>query len=125
MDIQSRNEIELLVNKFYDTVRSNNLLGPIFDQVIEDRWETHLDKMYTFWETVLLGKNSYSGYPFAPHIKLPIQKEHFVMWVKLFESTVKKHFEGPVAEDAVWRAHKMAKIFQSKLDYFQKTETGH
>ena len=51
-------DIKILVDTFYDKARQDTLLGPIFEGVIEDRWPEHLEKMYRFWQTVLLGEHT-------------------------------------------------------------------
>lgn len=112
--ISSINEIMLLVNSFYDKVQKDELLGPIFDKVIQDNWDQHLEKMYRFWETVLLNNHTYHGSPFAPHAKLPISAEHFDRWLELFLATIEAHFVDEKADEAKWRAQKMAEMFQYK-----------
>jgi hypothetical protein len=44
--------IERLVRGFYERVRDDNVLGPIFAAKIED-WEPHLWKMCAFWSVGL------------------------------------------------------------------------
>jgi len=119
-DILTLDDVKVLVNGFYGKVRENELLGPIFNKVIQDRWDTHLQKMYTFWETVLLGNHTYFGSPFPPHAKLPIDKHHFDTWLQLWHSTIDEHFQGNKATEAKWRGDKMAVMFLSKLEYFNK-----
>lgn len=118
-DIQSMNDIEVLVNSFYGKVRMDSLLGEIFNRVIQDRWPEHLHKMYNFWQTVLLDEHSYYGSPFPPHAKLPIQQDHFDRWLHIWHSTIDEHFEGQVADEAKWRGGKMASMFMLKIDYFR------
>lgn len=62
-DIYSLEDIKFLVDKFYQKVKENELLGPVFTTVIQNRWPQHLEKMYRFWETVLLEKQTYKGGP--------------------------------------------------------------
>jgi len=123
-EIAIRADIELLVNDFYAAVRNDNRIGPVFNAIIEDRWPEHLSKMYSFWETILLGNHSYSGAPFLPHAKLPLNETHFERWLELFHKTIDTHFEGAVAEDAKQRADKMAVLFLSKINYL-KQHTQH
>jgi hemoglobin len=47
-DIVSRADIEHLVNHFYNRVRADEILGPIFDDVAHTDWDAHLPKMYDF-----------------------------------------------------------------------------
>lgn len=119
-DLSNRQDIELLVNEFYSKVQTDDLIGPIFNGIIQDRWPEHLSKMYSFWETVLLGNITYSGAPFLPHAKLPLEQEHFDRWLHLFYTTVDHHFKGPVADDAKSRAAKMALMFLSKIKYIRE-----
>ncbi len=124
-DIFSLEDVKTLVNTFYDKVREDALLAPIFNKVIKERWPEHLETMYTFWQTVLLGEHTYTGSPFPPHAKLPISKAHFDRWLELFYSTIDEQFEGEIAEEAKWRASKMAEIFQFKIDRYQQSISGH
>ena len=117
-DILNLDDVKLLVNDFYSKVRGSELLAPIFNGVIGENWPVHLEKMYDFWQTILLETPVYSGSPFLKHAKLPIQKEHFDTWISLFNSTVDEHFIGEKAAEAKWRAAKMSEMFQYKLDYY-------
>ena len=120
-DIADIEDVKLLVNRFYDSVREDELLGPIFNDVIKDRWPEHLEKMYRFWQTVLLEEHTYYGSPFPPHAKLPVEKLHFERWIKLFITTVDNHFDGELAYEAKWRAQKMAEMFNYKIDYYRNS----
>jgi len=120
-EILNLDDIKTLVDSFYGKVREDNLLAPIFNIVIQDRWPEHMEKMYTFWQTVLLGEHTYYGSPFPPHAKLPVTKEHFDRWLELFFKTIDENFNGEKAEEAKWRASKMAEMFQLKIDAYQKT----
>ena len=113
-------DIKLLVNTFYGKVRRDDRLADIFNNAIQDRWPEHLEKMYRFWQTVLLGDHTYYGSPFAPHAKLPIQPEYFDRWLRLFNMTVEEHFEGEKAVEAKWRASQMARMFQIKLEHYHE-----
>ncbi len=72
-DIVTFQDIQVLVNSFYDKVQKDELLAPIFNNVIQNHWSEHLEKMYRFWETVLLDANTYFGAPFLPHANLPVR----------------------------------------------------
>ena len=119
-DIQNKEDVQKLVNTFYDKVKIDDLIGPIFNEKIGDRWGAHLQTMYQFWETILLEESSYSGRPFPPHAQLPISDLHFERWLVLFQQTLDELFEGEVAQEAFWRAEKMAIMFASKINYFRE-----
>ena len=122
-DILSLDDIKLLVDTFYDKVREDKLIGPIFDERIQDRWPQHLAKMYTFWQTVLLGEHTYYGSPFPPHAQLPVEQIHFEKWLALFAETLNELFSGEVAKEAIWRANKMAAMFQYKIEHYRNNST--
>ncbi|MGV6943365.1 group III truncated hemoglobin [Sphingobacterium kyonggiense] len=118
-DIKTIEDIQLLVNTFYDRIRKNELLGPIFDGIIQNKWTEHLEKMYRFWQTVLLEEHTYFGSPFPPHAKMPVNKTHFDQWVGLFSMTVDELFVGETANRAKWQGERMATMFQYKIAYYQ------
>jgi hemoglobin len=108
-------DIKKLVDTFYDRIRNDALLAPIFDDRIKDKWPVHLEKMYRFWQTVLLEEYTYEGNPFLPHANLPVDHEHFGKWMALFTKTVNELFTGEKAAEAIWRAGKMAEMFEYKI----------
>ncbi len=103
--------------------RHDELLADIFNNVIQDHWPKHLEKMYSFWQTVLLEEHTYYGAPFMPHANLPVSKPHFDRWLELFFKTLDELFEGEKAQEAKWRASKMAEMFQFKIAQYQQTNS--
>lgn len=114
-DIRNKNDISVFVDSFYDKVKRDAKLGPVFLGAITGDWQPHLDKMYAFWDSVLFGVAGFSGNPFARHAPLPIGQEHFDQWLVLFDETIDSLFSGPVAREAKNRAQLIAKIFVSRL----------
>lgn len=115
-DIKTLEDIKLLVNTFYEKVQHNELIGPIFASKIKD-WKPHLEKMYRFWQTILLHEHTYSGSPFPPHAELPVNQTHFDTWLGLWGSVIDEFFEGENAEEAKKRGKLMAQLFHYKIDY--------
>ena len=114
-DILTLRDIMDLVDTFYDKVRADELLSPIFNERIGD-----LEKMYSFWQTVLLDERTYYGAPFPPHAQLPVDHTHFQQWMMLFITTIDELFEGEKAKEAKWRAARMAELFESKIEHYRK-----
>ena len=80
-------EVVLLVNTFYARVKHDPLIGPVFDQHIQD-WPTHLEKMVDFWSSLLRGTARFRGMPMVTHSRLEgIAPEHFQRWLELFRQT--------------------------------------
>lgn len=119
-DILKLDDVKKLVDAFYGKIREDELLKEIFSNIIQDRWPQHLEKMYTFWQTVLLSEHTYYGSPFPPHAKMPIDKKHFDRWLHLFFETLDENFSGEIADEAKWRASKMAEMFQYKINYMRE-----
>ena len=122
-DILRLDQVKELVDTFYGKVRKDDLLAGVFNDRIQDRWPQHLEKMYTFWQTVLLGEHTYFSSPFPPHASLPVDKKHFERWLELFYETLDELFSGKVAEEAKWRAGKMAEMFQIKISMLRERGT--
>lgn len=118
-DISTLDDIKLLVDTFYGKVREDEKLKDIFNNKIQDRWTEHLEKIYLFWQTVLLDEHTYYGSPFLPHAKLPVNAEHFERWLELFYETVDGFFEGEKASRAKWQGQRMAEMFHSKIEYYK------
>lgn len=118
-EITSIKDIQLLVDTFYKKIQQDDLLGPVFAAKIQGNWPSHLEKMYRFWQTILLKEHTYYGSPFQPHAQLPVEHKHFERWKNLFNNTIDTYFTGEKAEEAKWRAEKMAAMFLMKIEYFQ------
>jgi len=117
-DIKTRTDIELLVNTFYNRVKADPLLAPVFSHV---DWPKHLPIMYDFWSSMMLGDQSYRGTPFPKHASLPIGAQHFNQWLKLFTETVDALFDGERATEIKFRANSIAQVFQHKLNLLNDT----
>ena len=112
-DIVTETDVALLVNTFYTKVRQDELLFPVFDRVIKNNWDAHLQKMMDFWSTLLLYTRKFSGDPLTKHLPLPLEKAHFDRWLQLFNETVNELFEGPIADNAPKRAYSIARIMKA------------
>lgn len=119
-DIQSFDDVKLMVDTFYDKVNNDDLLSYVFNDFAKIDWEEHLPKMYSFWQTLIFGEASYKGNPFAHHIPLPIEEKHFLRWLEIFNQNIDEHFQGTVAEDTKTRAWFIAQTFQKKLEFINK-----
>jgi hemoglobin len=126
-DIENREDIELLVNSFYDKIKTNAILGHIFNDVAKVDWETHLPKMYSFWASLLLGEHSFSGNPMMKHVELSkmtaMTEKQFSEWLSLFDQTVDELFEGERAEEAKTRAANIARLMLFKIEGGEKKKS--
>jgi hemoglobin len=118
-DIESRLDIEELVNEFYRRIREDDIVGVIFNNIVEINWEKHLPIMCDFWDNVLFYSGKYTGNPMDLHKNLhsirPIDSKHFSRWVQLFTETVDDLYTGEKAELAKQRAKSISSIIQEKI----------
>jgi len=103
--------IEAVVHRFYDRVRADPLLGPIFAERISD-WGPHLRRMCDFWSSVALVTGRYHGQPMRSHLPLPIDAEHFDRWLALFEATVREVCPPAAADFFLERARRIAESLE-------------
>lgn len=99
--------IEALVHGFYDRIRADAVLGPIFAAHIQD-WAPHLRQMTAFWSSVALMSGRYHGSPMQKHQPLPIGPAHFAHWLAIFEATARDLCPPAAAEHLIIRARRIA-----------------
>ena len=126
--------IEQLVRAFYDKVRADAVLGPIFEARIRD-WEPHLAQMFAFWSSVALMTGRYHGTPMVKHNRLPVDAGHFDPWLGLFEQTAREICPPQATEHFMDRARRIASslemgvagthgVILGKGERFRRSEAG-
>jgi len=116
--------IERLVRAFYGKIRTDAVLGPIFEARIQD-WEPHLDRMCAFWSSVALMSGRYHGTPMAKHMPLPIDAAHFDRWLALFEETALEVCTPVAATHFVELARRIAASIELGIAGSQGVLLGH
>jgi hemoglobin len=96
------------------------MIGWIFVDVAELDLEAHVPVIASFWETILLGSQSYRGGAFRPHaalhMKVPLRAGHFDRWLALWHATVDELFAGERAELAKAHATRVGQAFLRRLE---------
>ena len=117
--IETRTDIEELVNKFYDKVITDKEIGFFFTEIAQIDLKKHLPKMHNFWESILLGNPVYDGNPMRVHFPLnqivALEEHHFDRWLSLWQETLEENFEGENVETAMLRAQNIARIMSYKM----------
>ena len=103
--------IHRVVHTFYDRVRADAVLGPVFGALITD-WDPHLANMCRFWSSVTLKTGIYSGSPMQRHAPLPVDAGHFDRWLELFSETVTAVCPPAAAEVFLDAAHRIAQSLE-------------
>ena len=115
-DLEHRNDIVIIVNDFYERARTDDVIGPVFNEhIADDQWDHHLERMYDFWNTALFGTSDYLGNPLGVHLGLGLKDRHFDRWQDLMAQSIRGSFEGQVTEEALHKVKTLAIIFQSKI----------
>lgn len=118
-EIENREDVVFLVDRFYEQVLTDEVIGFIFTDVAKISVEKHMPIMYKFWESILLGESSYRGNPMLKHIdlntKVRLESKHFERWKALFSETLDKYFEGEKAEMAKQRAENIGRLMEHKI----------
>lgn len=114
-DIETRADIDDLMNRFYARAMTDEIIGYIFTDVAKLDLNHHLPVIGDFWETMLFGTSSYRQHgrnPMQVHGELnrktPLQAKHFHRWLEIFRRAVDESFTGERAEFIKLRAEAIA-----------------
>ena len=112
-DIKTKEDIILLVDRFYSKVALDAQIGHYFKHV---DWELHKPRMHAFWEYILLDRPATIHSIYDTHHKLQLAPKDFEVWIEYFTTTIDELFEGPKANLAKQRALVIAHTFNSKMN---------
>lgn len=109
--------IKRLVDSFYEKVRSDPQLGPVFArQIAADQWPAHLDKMYAFWSAIMLKTARYNGNPLLKHAAIStLEPQMFQRWLALFGETAEETFAFDLASDFKSKSERIAASLSAGL----------
>jgi hemoglobin len=112
--------IAVLVDTFYSRVRQDETLGPVFERVVGDAWEPHLEKMRAFWSSLTLASGRYKGNPMMAHLMLMprVGAEHFERWLMLWRATAAELLPHEAALRFVSKAETMAERLLATIDQY-------
>lgn len=123
-NLETREDIELLVNTFYAKIIKDDLIGFFFKDVVNVDWDKHLPMMYSFWESILFGQMSYKGNPMQKHFPInqmqAMEKIHFERWLLLWRTTIEENFIGFNATMAITKSENIANLMAYKMEMARK-----
>ncbi|MFT5883858.1 MAG: hemoglobin [Arcticibacterium sp.] len=118
-ELENRKDIEFLIDRFYEKLVVDDIVGHFFTTVVKLDWELHIPIMYNFWDSMLFGSKTYKGNPMSVHLELakkaPLKPEHFQRWLAQWEATIKENFTGLKAIEAIQRAEQIAGLMEFKV----------
>ena len=107
------------LDHFYDRVRRDPTIGPLFERVIGEEWGPHLNRIQAFWSSVMLKTGRYHGNPLAVHRAIAGLEPHFFdRWLALFEESAREVLSPDLADAFVSKAHLIAESLRLGL-YFK------
>lgn len=111
--------IRRVVHGFYDRVRADELLGPVFEARLgNEGWPEHLAKMCDFWSSLMLRTDRYAGRPMPPHLRIAeISDDHFDRWLTLFNETLAAECDPASAELFLDFALRIARSFRMAIAF--------
>ncbi len=113
VELETREDVRLLVTRFYEKVRADKEIGHFFNETIKD-WPEHIEKLINFWETNLFFVQKYKGNPLKVHAEVDEKMEytitnyHFGIWLRHWIETIDTYFIGVNAEKAKQRARNIS-----------------
>lgn len=114
-----KNSIDKLMDIFYNKIRKDENLGPIFNAKVgttEAQWDAHKAKISNFWQGMLLQMGDYDGKPMKAHLELPPFPIHFFdIWLQLFEESLTEIFDETNKNIILRQAQGIASRFKSVL----------
>jgi len=114
----TKENLNKLVTRFYAKVVKDDLIGPIFLDVLgEDmkgeEWQAHIELLTNFWASIALGESNYNSSPFMPHLAFAdrLSIKAFEQWLKLFFETLNTIYEPALAQQFLARSKNIAGNF--------------
>ncbi|MFH9722022.1 group III truncated hemoglobin [Streptomyces sp. NPDC017254] len=118
-DISDRDDLDVLLRRFYTAAFADPLIGPFFTEIAGTDLEAHLPRITDFWERALFRTADYGRDAFAPHAALhaarPLTAAHFGRWVQLWHAAVDGLHTGPRAERAKAQGERIALALLRRL----------
>lgn len=118
-DIDSREDLLVLIKTFYEKLLADNSISYLFTDVAKINLEHHFPVLVDFWDSVLFQSDTYHKNAMQPHMALhqksPLQKHHFETWLRYFKETVDELFAGDNVFIIKERATSIATVMQIKI----------
>jgi hemoglobin len=106
--IGGRDTLAHLLRHFYSDIRQHKLVGPIFNEKIQD-WPSHLETIGSFWARLTGGPSNFSGGMPAKHLPLGLNASHFHAWLQLWEFNCRAHLKTAEAQEMITLAHEIGR----------------
>ena len=121
----SEDDITRLIPAFYERVRQDEVLGPIFNGAIDD-WPHHLTKLQDFWSSILLTSGRYKGQPMVAHVRHATQmtSDNFARWLALWRQVSSEYLPAEAAAAVQEKAERIAESLQLGVQFYRDRKAG-
>ena len=118
-DIQTREDLHLLMSEFYLKLLADSKISFIFIKVAKIDLAPHLNELVDFWEQILFDTGNYRKNVLQIHMdlnqKTKLSEEHFSIWLHYFNTTIDENFIGQISEKMKTRALSIATVMKIKM----------
>lgn len=127
-DLENREDIDLLMRRFYERAMADDVIGFIFTDVAMLDLDHHLPVIGDFWETIVFQTPAYTKHgrnPLQVHgelnAKVNLLPEQFKRWLEIFTQTTDGLFRGERTDFIKLRA---AAIAERMLQFVVGIQSG-
>ena len=121
-DIESRDDLLVLMKGFYSKMLKDEVVGYIFTEVAQLDLTHHLPLLADFWNNALFHTGGYKNNVVQIHKDLngleKLTPAHFKRWQELLTETIDQSYQGEVAEKMKLRASQVGMTIQAKLGHY-------
>lgn len=125
-DVLERADLEQIIERFYDNMLKDPIVGFIFTDVAKIHLQSHLPLIVDFWQDILLKSKKYHGNALQKHLelnqKIALKPGHFTRWLYLFNAAVDQQHAGENAELMKHRAELVANSISAAITDRKKGE---
>lgn len=118
-DIDTPERLGSFLRGFYADIAQDSLVGPMFTEVAQVDWATHLPKIELFWSRFLFGQEGYEGNPMTTHMRIhaerPFTWPHFARWLEIFHDNLDAAWFGPNVNRMKKLASNVARVHSAQL----------
>ena len=118
-DIETREDILLIMRSFYDKLLADESISYLFTDVAKVNLEEHFPILVDFWDSMLFGTQTYKANAMQPHIDLAkkskLTADHFKTWLGYLFTSIDERNEGRIAHTMKARAQNIAGLMEFKV----------
>ena len=109
--------VRRVISAFYEKVRQDAVLGPVFAEAIGNDWAPHIEKINQFWLTATRLGTGYESARFLPaHMEhRSVRADQLPRWLHLFRETAGEHCAPEAAAVLIDIAERMAETIEVGL----------